>query len=210
MNPVLESILERPAWQKAAFWLGSLAFISYVFWQFFYASVVEELTDLQEDKETLEVQIVSEQRLARNIKRVREEVKDLEIKLSQALEELPDKQGIPDLLASVSRLARDSGLNELLFRPRGENFREFYAEVPVQIQLEGRFHQIATFFDEVGHLPRIVNINQIVISRPRPTDEGIMVVVDCVGTTFRYLSEEERAAQAQEAAARRKSRGRRR
>jgi len=112
--------------------------------------------------------------------------------LKSALQELPDNREIPDLLSSISSLARDAGLAVPLFKTEPESFREFYAEVPVSISVEGTYHQIATFFDEVGHLPRIVNINQIIIREPRVGDSQVSVKSECVATTFRYLEETER------------------
>ena len=79
--------------------------------------------------------------------------------------------------------------------------KDFYAEVPVSIAVDGTYHQVATFFDEVGHLSRIVNINQITMKEPVVGDAQVQVKVGCTATTFRYLDEAERAAAAEKAQA---------
>ena len=197
MNAFVENILERPTWQKAAIWVGSLGLVVYLVWQFLIADQWEEEDKLKTAIEEVNGKIIEEQRIARELPRFRQEVKDLEIKLKFALQELPDESEIPDLLTSISSLARDAGLTVNLFKPTAENFKDFYAEVPVSIAVEGTFHQIATFFDEVGHLPRIVNINQISIKDPKVGESQVNVKSECVATTFRYLKDSERVQTAE-------------
>jgi type IV pilus assembly protein PilO len=192
MNPAIERFLERPASHKIAAGAVVLALLCFLFWQFLYSGEYQESVKLGEKVEALNTQIASERRLARNLKKFREEVKDLDGKLQEALKELPDSKEIPDLLSSVSNLARDSGLDVILIKPTGsENFKEFYAEVPYSVSVEGTFHQIATFFDEVGRMPRIVNINQISLRDPSIKDK-IKIKADCLVTTFYFIEESER------------------
>ena len=207
MNPILQNILDRPRGQRIGLWIGSIAFLAFVFWQYFYGPQVKELDTLQTKIEDLNSEIGHEQRLARNLTKFRKEVKDLEIKLKMALQELPDEKEIPDLLSNMSNLARDAGLEVNLFKPNPEIFRDFYAEVPVSMSVEGTFHQVATFFDEVGRLPRIVNINQINMRDPKlpEGEEQMRIKSDCVATTFRYLDESQRI-QAPDAADKKKRR----
>lgn len=207
MNPILQNILDRPLSHRIGIWVGSILFLIFVFWQYFYGPQVTELDKLQAKIEDLNSQIGHEQRLARNLVKFRKEVKELEVKLKMALAELPDEKEIPDLLSNMSTLARDAGLEVNLFKPNPEVFREFYAEVPVTMSVEGTFHQVATFFDEVGRLPRIVNINQIFVREPKlpEGEEQMRVKSDCVATTFRYLDESQRI-QAPDAADKKKRR----
>lgn len=192
MNELAQRFMERPLIQRIGIWAGTLLFVLFVFWQYFYKPRLEEHTKLTEKVENLDNRIVDERRRARNLKKLREKVKDLDIKLRFALQELPDKREIPDLLSSISTLAKNAGLDVTSFRPSGEIVKEFYAEVPVSISVEGTYHQVATFFDEVGHLSRIVNINQVALREPKVVDGRYLVKTDCVATTFRYLDEAER------------------
>lgn len=192
MNAIIENIMERPTSHKIGLWIGSLLLLTFVFWQYFYKAKLTEFAELREKVENLEQQKTLEKRRAASLDTLRKLVKDLDIKLKFALQELPDKREIPDLLDSISNLARDAGLEVTLFKPEAEILRDFYAEVPVSISVDGTFHQVTTFFDEVGHLSRIVNINQITIREPRITEERVGVKVDCMATTFRYLDEAER------------------
>lgn len=194
MNPYIEKFMERPKSHKIAFWIASIVFVTFIFWQYFYAGLSERHTKLEEDLVSKQTEKVNEQRLANDLPRVREVVKDLEAKLKEAISQLPDKKEIPDLLQSISDLAVDAGLEISLFKPRPEVFKDFYAEVPVSVSVEGTYHQIATFFDEVGRLQRIVNISEIGMKEPR-VEKGSPLVkskTSCTATTFRYLDESER------------------
>lgn len=196
---IVDNFMARPVWQRTAIWVGSLVFILFIFWSYFYKSKQQELEKLSGEIEKLNAEITKETRIAKNLDKFRKEVKELDVMLKFALQELPDKKEIPDLLSSVSNLAKDAGLQVGLFKPGPEQMREFYAEVPVAVSVQGTYHQVAAFFDEVGHLPRIVNINQIKLKEPKISDERIALTTDCVATTFRYLDESERLAMAERA-----------
>lgn len=193
MHPAIQNILDRPKGQKIAIWLGVLAALGFFFWQFLYSAKLTERKEISEKVAGLEKNIFDERRRAANLPKLREMVKDLDKKLNVVLQELPDSSGIDQLIDSISDLARDAGLEITLFTRKEDNYQDFYAEVPVAISVEGSYHQVATFFDEVSHLDRIVNINHIGIGTPKISDSAVAVKVDCNATTFRYLDESERA-----------------
>lgn len=195
MNEKLENILEMPAPTKAGILAGTLLLIIGVYWLYFFRSVHEELSTLKETIEGpqgLQAKISQKEGIARNLQAYQKEVELLDVELKKALSELPDKREIDQLLSSISDKARDSGLEVPLFKPQTEQKRDFYAEVPVEIEVQGSYHQVATFFDEVGHLERIVNIDQFLMSEPVIEEENAMLRTALTATTFRFLEESER------------------
>lgn len=122
----------------------------------------------------------------------KKEVEDLDKQLKQAITRLPDEKEIPELLSSISNLGRDSGLDILVFRQKPEQYQEFYAEVPVEMQVRGTYHQVASFFDAVGKLDRIVNVSDIGMKDPKIVDGDLLLQSSAQVTTFRFLSEPER------------------
>lgn len=120
------------------------------------------------------------------------QVDDLDTQLRLAVTRLPDQKEIPDLLSSISNLARDSGLDILAFRQKPETYQDFYAEVPVDMVVRGTFPQLTGFVDDVGRLDRIVNVSDITIKEPKVQDELIVLQASLQITTFRFLSDEER------------------
>jgi type IV pilus assembly protein PilO len=103
-------------------------------------------------------------------------------------------------LTNISTKAREAGLEILLFRPRAENFRDFYAEIPVDIIVRGGFYNAVTFFDEVGKLNRLVNIGNIDFKNPKVSGDQVSLDISTLATTYRFLDEAERKKLAQEKA----------
>lgn len=120
--------------------------------------------------------------------------KDLEEKARSEQEEreqkrvLPDESETPAFLASVQSVATISGVTLTSWSPMDETSLEFYAKIPMKLTLTGRFHQIAKFFYEVGHIDRIINAENIQIKSPKSTDDAVDVQVECLATAFRALS----------------------
>ena len=109
--------------------------------------------------------------------------RDLEIKKAQ----LPDKKEIPQLLTTISSLGKESGLSFLLFRPKPEVPKEFYAEIPVEIKVEGGYHEVASFFSRVGNLDRIVNITNVIMEKPKDQSGKMILTTSCLATTFMFI-----------------------
>jgi type IV pilus assembly protein PilO len=87
-----------------------------------------------------------------------------------------------------------------LFRPRAENLQEFYAEIPVDIVVKGGFSNAVTFFDEVGKLNRLVNIDNIELKNPKISGDRVVLDISTLATTYRFLDEAERKKVAEDKA----------
>ena len=107
---------------------------------------------------------------------------------------LPEKQEIPTLLASISRSGQDAGLEFILFKPEKENHKDFYAEIPVAIQVTGSYHNVALFFDKVARLSRIVNIDNINLTAKKEmaAGEGLTLGTSCTAVTYRFIEPQEK------------------
>lgn len=194
MHPIIENILERPRTHKIGIWVVTIIFLGFIFWQYFYKGSSEELAKLVEKRESVNGQIISETRVVNNLEKYRREVSALNAQFESALKRLPQSREIPNLLESVSTLAKDSGLDVRRFAPKPDVLKEYYAEVPVDVEMRGTFHKVATFFDEISKLSRIVNVQDIKIGNARGYSEEAGVEVDVKGVinTFRYLEPSER------------------
>jgi type IV pilus assembly protein PilO len=195
MEGKLLELLELPAKTKVAILAGILLLLVGGYWYFFYSAVNEELSGLQESIEGpkgLRAQIAQREGIAKNLDKFMTEVQKLDVELKKALDELPDKREIYQLLSRVSDKARSTGLEIRLFKPQQEQKKDFYAEVPVEIEVAGTYHQLATFFDEVGRLERIVNLDQISVTEPYVNEGRVSVKTQVVATSFRFLDESER------------------
>lgn len=192
MKEKLEAVLELPAHLKAGILVGSVALVVALYYFAIYSGVGEELAGLRGNIESMQREINEKKGIVAHLPRYEREVDRLDVELKKALTELPDKKSIEQLLARISDKARDAGLDIKLFQPMPEQLKDFYAEIPVEIKVSGTFHQVATFFDEVGHLSRIVNVNEFSIEEPKVDENQVFVNTSAVATSFRFLEESER------------------
>ena len=161
-----------------------------IYFYSFYLPQHETLNKKKAEMEVLERQVRELRIVAANMKRFQEEVAKLREELKLAVSQLPTSKEIPALLASISNLGTESGLEFLLFRPMPEISRDFYAEIPVEIKVKGNYHQVATFFDKVGKLPRIVNINGVSMDNAKETAGDWEIQTSCTATTFKFIERE--------------------
>jgi type IV pilus assembly protein PilO len=160
------------------------------YYYLYYQAVSQRIASLQGQLAGLESRIKEQRAIAQNLPLFRAEVAALESRLGLLLEQLPDSAEIPALLKNVSDLGRNAGLEFVRFAPRREVGRGFYAEIPVVIAVAGRYLDFAVFADRVRHLPRIVNLSDIVFSQPRRARDGSMTTrVECIATTYRFLEQ---------------------
>ncbi len=147
------------------------------------------------------------QRKAANLEAYRQQLAEIERTFGAMLRQLPGKTEVPSLLVDISQTGLAAGLQERLFQPGAETKMDFYAELPIKIQLTGGFHEFGQFVSGIAALPRIVTLHDLEITRgntrtkarrggaPPPTDE---LTLNLTAKTYRYLDEDETAPAAVE------------
>jgi type IV pilus assembly protein PilO len=125
--------------------------------------------------------------VAGNEKQVKEQIATLEKRLKEALRQLPNDKELPGLLTDVSSLGKNAGLDFKSFKPGNEVAKEFYAEVPIEIEFTGQYHDIARFFDDISRLPRIVNMGEMNVTISREAEDRTLLKVAGRATTFRFV-----------------------
>lgn len=200
MNQLLDNILERSAAQKLAILGAIIILLAALYYSFLYSPQAEEIAKLADSVEIARNEKSVKTQKAANLARLRKDLQELDAELKKAVAQLPEKREIPDLLSNISRKAQQSGLNILLFRPRAEKYQDFYAEVPVDITVKGNFHNTVNFFDEVGRMDRLVNIDNIGFKNPTVAGDNVLLETTSVATAFRFLDDAERKKVAEEKA----------
>jgi len=138
------------------------------YYYLYYREASQRIGAMETQLAGLQSKIREQQAIAGNLRSFQDEVLRLEARLSILLEQLPNSAEIPSLLKSVSDLGKESGLDFLRFAPSGEIKKDFYAEIPVSISVNGDYHSFALFTDKVARYPRIVNLSNITFSSPKP------------------------------------------
>jgi type IV pilus assembly protein PilO len=149
----------------------------------------EEKGKLEGDLEKLRNDLALKKNIAANRPKLEAEIKALEKQLEVALVRLPEEKEIPQLLTQVNTLGQQSGLEFQLFRPASPVKKGFYAEVPIDIRVQGEYHTLGGFLDRVSKLERIVNVADLRIS-PLPVQQqraGRTITADFKATTFTFL-----------------------
>jgi type IV pilus assembly protein PilO len=154
------------------------------FFYFSYQPKVNKIAELKTEQDTLETRVVRAKAKARQLKHFQDKLVKAETEFKMAVKKLPEKKEIPSLLSSISQSGRDAGLDFLLFEPRGEQTKEFYAEIPVSIIVAGNYHKTALFFDKVSRLHRIVNIDDIKMTAAQGSGE---LRTSCTAVTYRFV-----------------------
>jgi type IV pilus assembly protein PilO len=192
LNQLLDNILGRPTAQKIGILVGAIILIAALYYTFLYSPRSDQIANLLDTVETARNEKKAKTQKAANLPQLRKDLQQLDAELKKAVAQLPDKKEIADLLSSISAKAQQAGLTVLLFRPRAETYQDFYAEVPVDISVKGNFHNTVSFFDEVGRLNRLVNIDNIGFKNPTVTGDSVVLETTSVATAFRFLDEAER------------------
>lgn len=187
MKDKLLKIFELPGKAKLGILIGTMVLVAGSFYLGTYQASLLELEEVSAENVALREAIAKKTHLLANLSTIEERVAMLDLELDKALQELPNQKELDELLAGISDKAKDSGLEIKLFQPRGEQEKGFYAEVPVNLIVNGTYHEVATFFDEIAHLKRVVNLDQITMTNPTLRENGVTVETSVVVTGYRFL-----------------------
>ncbi|MGH8150397.1 MAG: type 4a pilus biogenesis protein PilO [Steroidobacteraceae bacterium] len=154
-----------------------------------------QLDRYQGQESQLKQEFKTKHERAVNLKVYKQQLKDIETSFGALLRQLPGKTEVPNLLVDISQTGLAAGLQEKLFQPGAEVQKDFYAELPIKIELSGGYHQFGEFVSGIAALPRIVTLHDISI---KPDKKGSYddLTLDLTAKTYRYLDEQELAAAA--------------
>jgi type IV pilus assembly protein PilO len=158
---------------------------------FVYEDKMPLLEKAEAEERELRVVFEEKQRKAANFSAYQEQLAEIERSFGTMLQQLPGKTEIPNLLVDISQTGLGAGLEEKLFQPRAEMRKDFYAEKPIQIKLDGSYHEFGNFVSDIAALPRIVTLHNIEI-RPIGKNSGYdNLVLNVTAKTYRYLEDDE-------------------
>lgn len=180
--------------QKLLIAVGILGALWGCFIWFFYMPQTEKISRLNQDLRSAKDKLARLKNVEKNLRAFKRQFKETERKFKEALNLLPDKEEIPTLLSSISNLGAQSGLEFILFQPGNELPRNFYAEIPLKLEVTGPYHNVATFFDKVSRLSRIVNIGEVKMTEMRAAktqSDTVVLKTGCTATTYKFIEVKE-------------------
>ena len=175
--------------RSAAVVLAGLIATGAGLYMFVYEEKIPVLEKAEAEEQDLRVIFEEKQRKASNFNAYQEQLAEIERSFGTMLQQLPGKTEIPNLLVDISQTGLAAGLDEKLFQPEGESRKDFYAEKPIKIRLDGGYHEFGNFVSDIAALPRIVTLHDIQI-KPTKKQNYDQLELRVTAKTYRYLDEE--------------------
>jgi type IV pilus assembly protein PilO len=160
-----QSIINLSGWQKALIFIAAWIILIGPFVYFYALPGYEEIKTLSVNIPKLRQEVESLKEREKQLPAIRAEIREMEKILESALKLLPESKDIPSLLTEISTLGNTERLDFLSFKPQEEEKKEFYAEIPINMETTAPFHNTMLFFDKVSRMPRIVNMVEINIDQ---------------------------------------------
>lgn len=152
-----------------------------------YQDKAVELVNFQGQAEELQRKLNKVRVVASNLDEFEQEVAKLERDLTLVVKQLPSRKQFEDLLRDISTAGKKVGVSIKSIERSEEVSHNFYAEVPFKLELEGEYHDIAKFFEQLAALRRIVNMGSMEIKIAGESDLGTTIRIKGTATTFRFI-----------------------
>jgi len=131
-----------------------------------YYDTVDQLTELEnleQQEQELRHAFETKQKKAINLQDYRDQLAQIEVSLQEMLRQMPTKEEVASLLIDISQTGLASGLEFRLFKPADAVNKEFYSELPINIEVIGKYEELGLFVSGVAALPRIVTVHDVKI-----------------------------------------------
>ncbi len=133
----------------------------------YYFITIDQLAELEAveaEEQKLKRAFEIKQKKAVNLQEYRDQLKQIEMSLGEMIKQMPTKAEVANLLVDISQTGLASGLEFKLFKPGGEINKEFYSELPINIEVVGRYEELGLFVSGLASLPRIVTVHNVSMS----------------------------------------------
>lgn len=172
-------------------------------WWFDWNAQLEELETRHQQEAKYKDEYLDKKKQAVNLDEYRKQLADIDKSFGALLKQLPNKAEMEALLIDINQAGLGRGLQFELFKPGKETTRDFYAELPIALKITGTYHDLGAFSADIAKLSRIVSLTNIAVV----PDKGGLLKMDATAMTYRYLDEEELAAQRRAKTAQNKAKG---
>ena len=184
-NAPLQQFAKLPSSTKILLLAVILVMVGGGYYSVFHSGLTTEIEAAQTTKAQLEKKLKEARDLQARFLALREELEARKVVDQQNLRVLPPDAEIASMLQELNRIAEISGLTIDMVEPRAEKSDQFYYKIPVNLELRGRYHQLAKFFYNVSRLQRAINMENITIAEPKSQGEDLVLRVSVLATTFR-------------------------
>lgn len=170
--------------QKVLLFVATILVLGAAFYFLTYKDLRQQADKLAKSVAEQEKRLVTVKQAVARVEALQVEIAQADADFQQLLRLLPDQKELPGLLESVSELGAQVGLENILFQPQAEQPREFYAAIPVRLDLIGTYHELGVFFDKVSKLDRILKVENLSLTRQKTSPR---LQVGCTVVTYRFI-----------------------
>lgn len=156
---------------------------------------LQQLDTLKKQEVTLFQEFQQKHQKAAKLEEYQAQLEEMKQILETLLRQLPSKTEMPDLLQDVSQTAIATGIDIGLFRPQPEIVRDFYAEKPIELRMQGAYHQFGEFVSAVASLERVIILTMHDINLQPVSGSGNQLTLSGTVKTYRYLDADEGGGQ---------------
>jgi type IV pilus assembly protein PilO len=175
---------------KLGITVGILLLPLVIFYFSYYQQKTTKIQNLKQQKVSLTQQVQEVKLKASNLSNFQKEMEEAENLFLETSVLLPREKEIPKLLKDISALGQNAGLDFLTFKPLADIPKDFYAEIPITINVRGPYHNMGYFFDQVSKLERIVSVTNVKMSSPKMEGGEMLLNSDCKLVTYRFTNVE--------------------
>lgn len=180
-----------PQLPRSALYLAVVVGVVVVLWFAWISTSQSQLEEEQGKEQKLRDDFKEKLTKAVNLDVLKKQREQVQQYVSQLEKQLPSKAEMDALLSDINQAGVGRSLQFDLFRPGQLVVKDYYAELPIALKVSGRYHDIGAFASDIAHLSRIVTLNNLTIT---PRQDGALIL-DTTAKTFRYLDQDEVAAQ---------------
>ncbi|AOY92520.1 pilus assembly protein PilO [Cupriavidus sp. USMAA2-4] len=191
---------EPETWPQAprvAFALLACLLVLVLGWQFYWSGKFDELDARRNEQNTLKQAYQTKVAQIANLAALREQKREVEQRVALLERQLPNKTEMDALLADVNHAGVARGLQFELFKPQAAVIKPYFAEIPVNLKVTGRYHDVAQFNADVAALSRIVTMRGLQLTAGK---DGSGLTMEAEAMAYRTLDADEQAAQRKAAA----------
>lgn len=189
LAPLIKKVEQLTKLQRIIIYAATVIVVIGLAFYLLFWPAYKKIDGLERQLASVQAELQKAKKNASELNDWRNKMKQKEAQYQTVMRALPEKEEIPSLLAGISQAGKDAGLEFLLFQPKGERPKDFYAEIPVDIVVSGPYHQVALFFDKVANLPRIVNLHNIKMTPQSNPEAGGKLTTSCQGVTYKFVEE---------------------
>jgi type IV pilus assembly protein PilO len=191
-SPTGQSALSRvPKWAKTAAIFGAVFVTAGAYWFVFYSDAAAKIEGAERQRKAFRDELVQEQQAEASYFADRDELALREQRARELNKLLPPDAQEDAFLSSVQQASNSAGIDLKAYAPQEEAPQNFYAKVPMRLEMTGKFHQIAKFAYDLGKIDRIINVEDIELTDPQIVGDEIILKARCLATAFHAIKPKE-------------------